>query len=163
MASVPHRITKNADKFQRIRDAVCVWDGCGSDPHPHLTAPLCMDHAKKLTVQVMLMTEKDPKPTPAQRAKRRASGVQVPEEPIGLVYFIKFSERIKIGFSTNVENRMKNLPHDEILALIPGTVSDEQALHKKFDAIRITGEWFANDPRLTDFIETLPVHETLAA
>ena len=163
MASVPHRITKNADKFQRIRDAVCVWDGCGSDPHPHLTAPLCMDHAKKLTVQVMIMTEKDPKPTPSQREKRRAKGIPVPEERMGLVYFVTFSDRIKIGFTTDLTGRMRTVPHDEILAVIPGTVSDEQALHKQFDAIRITGEWFADDPRLTDFIKTLPVHETLAA
>jgi hypothetical protein len=58
---------------------------------------------------------------------------------------------------------MKNVPHDEILALVPGTLSTERMYHNKFDALRITGEWFDNDPRLTDFIKTLPVHESLAA
>jgi hypothetical protein len=167
MASVnQNRVLKNASKFQNIRDVVCVWDGCGLDAHPHLTAPLCMDHAKKLTVQVMLLTAKDPKPSTKQQAKKHAAEVHrlhAPKERVGLVYFIKFSDRVKIGFTTDLATRMRQLPHDEILAVIPGTVSDEQALHKKFDALRITGEWFDNDPRLTDFIKTLPVHESLAA
>ena len=166
MSSVDQRILKNVDKFQNIRDVVCVWDGCGSDAHPHLTAPLCMDHAKKLTVQVMLLTTKDPKPVTTRKQIKQVADLHrmdIPKERQGLVYFIQFADRIKIGFTTDLPTRMRQLPHDKILALIPGAVSTERQLHRKFDAIRITGEWFANDPRLTDYIETLPKHELLAA
>ena len=167
MSSVDERILKNLDKFQNVRDVLCVWDGCSDDAHPHLEAPLCMNHAKRLTVQVMLLTAKDQKPEkraePVKRTASKLHRLDIPKERQGLVYFIKFADRIKIGFTTDLPTRMKQLPHDQILALIPGAVSTERQLHKKFDDIRITGEWFANDPRLTDYIDTLPKHELLAA
>lgn len=166
MTSVDQRVLKNLDKFQPIRDVVCVWDGCGNDSHPHLSAPLCMDHAKRLTVQVVLLTQKDPKPLATKKQAKAAADVHrmdTPKERQGLVYFIQFGDRVKIGFTTDLPTRMKQLPHDKILALITGAVSDERKLHRKFDDIRITGEWFAADPRLFDFIDTLPVHDLLAA
>jgi hypothetical protein len=126
-----------------------------------------MDHAKRLTVQVMLLTQKDPKPAPTKkRAEKPATDLHrmdIPKEKQGIVYFIQFGDRIKIGFTTDLPTRMRTLPHDKILALIPGAMSDERKLHRKFDDIRITGEWFAADARLFDFIETLPRHELLEA
>lgn len=148
---------------------VCVFTDCNADPNPELSAPLCMDHAKMLTVQVMLLTNTSVKTS----SKRMAGTANVKKftDPYsedaksrnGLIYFAQFGDRIKIGFSTDVTGRMKSIPHDKVLALIPGSFASERALHKKFDAIRITGEWFANDPRLTSYIATLPVHERLAA
>lgn len=167
MASVSQkRGLTNASKYQAIRDIVCVWDGCGNDAHPHLSAPICMDHAKKLTAQVVLLTTKDPTPSTTRQAKKQAGQARSeygPKEKLGLVYFIRFADRIKIGYTTDLPTRMKTVPHDEILALVPGTMADEKTLHRKFNSLRITGEWFANDPRLTDFIKTLPVHQALAA
>jgi hypothetical protein len=81
----------------------------------------------------------------------------------GYVYFIRFSDRIKIGYTDDPHRRLKNLPHDEILALVPGTMSTEKKYHNMFKDLRLTGEWFASHRRLLDFIGTLPKHELLNA
>jgi hypothetical protein len=167
MPSINVNNPQNLGSRPRGRDALCVWDFCKNEPNEGLNAPLCMDHAKQLTVQVMLLTSNKVRPS-RKGMTNRAEPAHKPEPETraakkGHVYFIRFGDRIKIGFTTSVTTRMKNLPHDEILALVPGTLSTERMYHKQFDAIRITGEWFDNDPRLTDFIKTLPVHETLAA
>ena len=161
VGNAPHMIV-------REQDMVCVYNGCNVSPHPELSAPLCMDHAKKITVQVMLLNNTTVTQATPNFGRTNARKIAEPYAPggrsrDGLVYFIRFGDRIKIGFTTSLKNRMKGLPYDEILALIPGTVSDEKKLHKKFDDIRITGEWFDHDHRLTDFIKTLPKHELLAA
>jgi len=166
MASITEDNPRNLGARVRGRDALCVWDYCNDVPSEDLGAPLCMNHAKQLTVQVMLLTSKTVRPISKTRTSTEHAHTATPETRAtkkGHVYFIRFGDRIKIGFTTSVTTRMKNVPHDEILALVPGTLSTERMYHKQFDAIRITGEWFDNDPRLTDFIKTLPVHETLAA
>lgn len=66
------------------------------------------------------------------------------------VYFISYGEGapIKIGYtSTPVDRRLAGLqtsaPHKLIvLGEMEGTRADEQALHARFDADRMRGEWF---------------------
>ena len=54
---------------------------------------------------------------------------------------------IKVGFSTNPNNRMRHYdcgPYPcEWLGVWPGTIDDEREFHAKFRGIRLTGEWFA--------------------
>lgn len=60
------------------------------------------------------------------------------------VYYIRFGDRIKIGTSSSLKGRLNSLPHDEILALEPGSYAVERQRHRDFARLRIDGqrEWF---------------------
>ena len=149
--------------------SVCAYDNCNADPNEELAAPLCMEHAKKVAVQVMLLTNTSVNPTmkgiggKATAKKLAAPYSPQPRDRAGVVYFIQFGDRIKIGFTSDLKRRMQVLPHDKVLAVIAGTMTDERRCHEKFAHLRLTGEWFSAGPELLKFINKLPVHETLAA
>jgi hypothetical protein len=80
------------------------------------------------------------------------------------VYFMQergnASAPIKIGVSRDVERRRGELQRAErvilsVLASMEGTVRDEQALHERFSAHRLHGEWFAPAPELLSHIAAL--------
>lgn len=78
------------------------------------------------------------------------------------VYFIQagFSGDIKIGFSYNIEKRLKVLQtsHSEklrILAALNGDRIVELELHQRFGSYRKKGEWFEPHPELMQFISVL--------
>lgn len=73
----------------------------------------------------------------------------------GLVYYIRFGDRVKIGYTTNLKSRLRVLPHDEVLATEQGSMSVERARHATFDALRVTGEWFRYEEPLVSHIESL--------
>ncbi|NYH51424.1 hypothetical protein HNR06_001013 [Nocardiopsis arvandica] len=68
--------------------------------------------------------------------------------PGHLVYYLRFCCRIKIGKTTDLDARLKSIPHEEILAIEPGDVFFEQILLWEFGRYRITGEWFSQGPEL---------------
>ena len=75
-------------------------------------------------------------------------------EPV--VYFAEIGDRIKIGFSTNVANRMKTFrtssTNVELLLVIPGDRALEARFRCLFAEQRIEREIFRRDPRILDFI-----------
>lgn len=78
----------------------------------------------------------------------------------GWVYFIHdpSTSRIKIGFSADVEKRLRSLQTGSsstlsILGKMRGTDEDERSLHQRFGAHRVGGEWFHAAPELTAFID----------
>ena len=78
----------------------------------------------------------------------------------GFVYFVTDGEAVKIGFSGAPDGRVADLqistPRElKPLAKFPGTMADEQAVHALFQDLRIRGEWFRPDQRITDFIARL--------
>lgn len=76
-------------------------------------------------------------------------------DPKALVYYIRFGDRIKIGTTTNLANRLTALPFDEVLAVEPGSHFLERSRHKQFAHLRIKGEWFRAEDELLRFIEGL--------
>lgn len=77
----------------------------------------------------------------------------------GWVYFLHdpSTQRIKIGFSSNVEKRVRGLQTGSsstlaILGKMKGTAEDERSLHQRFGAHRVSGEWFHAAPELTAFV-----------
>jgi hypothetical protein len=64
----------------------------------------------------------------------------------GFVYFIRLGDRIKIGYTENVKQRLSQLPHEEVLGVVPGTMDDEQGWHKLLADYRTVGEWFRAEP-----------------
>lgn len=81
----------------------------------------------------------------------------------GLVYFIaaRQSGMVKIGFtSKTAQERLAGLQTGssetlEVLATIPGSTKDESELHRRFSALRITGEWFKLEGALRSFIRSI--------
>ena len=80
------------------------------------------------------------------------------------VYFIQgeITRRIKIGFSDQVDKRIKALETSEPLRLLhvmPNVSTDmERDLHKKFAHLRVIGEWFDGEQELIGYIKSLPPH-----
>ncbi len=73
------------------------------------------------------------------------------------VYFIRSGDLIKIGYTSDLEERKRNLQVNnptivEIIKTIPGGYQEEQQLHQKFAHLNKTGEWFYAAQELLDFI-----------
>lgn len=60
------------------------------------------------------------------------------DAPGGVVYYIRRGEYVKIGTTTNLRNRMRDLMPDEILAVEPGSYDLESTLHATFAEIRLS-------------------------
>jgi hypothetical protein len=80
----------------------------------------------------------------------------------GFVYFVQgeFGGGIKIGYSKTPESRLKQLQTSypdtlKILVLVPGSNKDEKSYHRKFEHIKLNGEWFKPEKELIDEIEIL--------
>lgn len=79
------------------------------------------------------------------------------------VYFIQHGEggEIKIGTTCgNPYARMSTLQTGtplelRLLVSIPGGVAEEVAVHERFAALRVRGEWFRPEPALLEFIASL--------
>lgn len=82
-------------------------------------------------------------------------------EKQGYVYFLRFRDRIKIGFSTCLVSRFEAIPHEEILGYVPGTMRDEKRCHAAFAHLRENGEWFRIEPDLLEFIASVDMQHTL--
>lgn len=67
---------------------------------------------------------------------------------------------VKIGTSTQVEKRVRNLSHQsgqslKILKCIKGSYTNESEIHRKFSSKRHHGEWFVYDYELENYINSL--------
>lgn len=76
-------------------------------------------------------------------------------DPFGVVYYIAFGDRIKIGTTTDLKARMSALPHDEILAVEPGSNELEKRRHREFGEHRLRGEWFRDVAALREHASDL--------
>lgn len=81
---------------------------------------------------------------------------------LGYVYFLqdKSTGYIKIGFSTQLEKRIKalgtGLPEKpELLARIKAYAHEEARYHTMFCGDRIRGEWFKPSVRIMNYIKDL--------
>jgi DNA-binding XRE family transcriptional regulator len=77
-----------------------------------------------------------------------------------MIYFIKHTEYVKIGYTHDIHTRLSQLQIScpiklSILGLIEGTVEDENTHHLKFKHLHSHGEWFKHTQELDEFIETL--------
>lgn len=136
------RPTSTGARLQKPEDAVCGWDDCRRSVS---ALPICWDHALEAHAIVQATFA-----SIIESQLQTLPGAGGPRP--GYVYFIQFGDRIKIGFSTDPENRVRALPHDKVLAVIPGTRLNERQLHAAFADLRLTGEWFREDQRIHDFV-----------
>lgn len=97
---------------------------------------------------------------------RKANTYQKPSKKgmSGFIYFIQgiSGGPIKIGYTTDLENRLKTLQTGypdrlEYLLAFPGSPEHEKALHKQFAQYRLNGEWFNPDPKVLERIKHFTV------
>lgn len=74
-----------------------------------------------------------------------------------VVYFIQWGDRIKIGTSENIRERLVHLYHDEVLALEPGDRAQERRRHNQFASHKIKkyNEWFEAAPEILELTANL--------
>lgn len=73
------------------------------------------------------------------------------------VYLVKIGKHIKVGFSTNLDARLKSFQTTsvfvDLLLAIPGDRSLEKTLHRLLDEIKVARELFHDDWRIRQFIQ----------
>ena len=77
-----------------------------------------------------------------------------------MIYFIKHTEFVKIGHTTDISNRLNQLQTNcpvklIVLGLIEGNFNDEKLHHQKFRHLCSYGEWFEYKIELSQYIESL--------
>lgn len=139
-------------------ERMCAWPRCEAGPSIEIDVPLCGPHAARVYRRVAeamravetprLRADMGARPSPT-RARRNT------KDTPGVVYFARFGELVKIGFTTNLRQRMAAIRPDELLATTPGTMRDEEAMHHRFGDAWSRGELFRPTGRLMSFIDTL--------
>ena len=76
----------------------------------------------------------------------------------GHVYFLRASNTVKIGFSTNLRSRLKSIrtgcPDEaKIVKIVRGGMKVEKSFHDRFAEYRTKGEWFELRGRLAKYLE----------
>lgn len=75
----------------------------------------------------------------------------------GLIYFAGYGDYVKIGFTTDLAQRLSELQTGapeklKIILAIPGTLRDEAAAHRRFARSRLKGEWFRRSGAIEEWI-----------
>jgi len=112
----------------------------------------CLEKLPEMAKRVDRLVEITPAPPKYKRAPSRAK-----LRPPSQVYFIQCGEAVKIGRSVKPFERVASLSTSnhqalELLATTPGSSAEEKALHKKFAAYHIKGEWFRYSAEIAKFI-----------
>lgn len=87
-------------------------------------------------------------------------------EECEMVYYVRFGDRVKIGTTKNLRQRLTVVPHDEVMATEPGGPHVERQRHKQFAHLQIRKgshrEWFTLTPELADHIAVVRARECTA-
>lgn len=146
---VTHWIGVDVDEVTTTE--TCCYPWCESAQTEHTSLPLCNRHIVKVYRQAQnIIRDAMPELEPAQYRRSRFE-MDTP----GVVYFIRLGSLVKIGFTTALAQRLRDLPFEEVLGVKPGTMRDEKDLHSRFGHLRQTGEWFRAEPDLLDFIASV--------
>lgn len=141
-----------------VRDdiALCGYGDCLAAQSEVVGVKLCDHHALKVYREVeatlrpprrddlaylMSMVPRGPGP-----------GTTVKLDTPGTIYYLRLGNRVKIGFTTNIERRMREIPHEELLGADEGTPLDEQRMHAACAPWHVTLEWFQDCPDLRAII-----------
>lgn len=92
----------------------------------------------------------------------RVLGEKSESDVLGIIYAIQntTSKNIKIGFTTkDINYRLKQLQTGnenklQLLYSIDGSFKTESSIHKEFKDLRLEGEWFRFDERITEFFNS---------
>ena len=88
-----------------------------------------------------------------QELRERAAQERKDAATVGVVYYIRFRDAVKIGTTINPDARLRDHPWDELLALEPGGRKTERLRHVELHKHRLTGEWFELNDAVSRHIE----------
>lgn len=79
-----------------------------------------------------------------------------------MIYIIRCGDAVKIGFSDNPFNRIKELQVGnperlKIIAMFPGSMRLERNIHARLKQYRINGEWFRWTPEVISILESVKI------
>lgn len=175
-------VTETPGRNKPSRSATCVRPQargvCGKPVPDDAPIPMCMPHlaqAWEFCGNVVSRERYDRSSDPQELAERWDDFLRLSREGLNergamlaglaadaevddmdsVVYYLKFADRIKIGFSRNLGQRLLAIPHDELLTVEPGARLVEARRHRQFAEHRIVGEWFAAAPILLEHVEML--------
>ena len=153
------------------REGMNDWCGVKECNRPQYKGmPLCEEHAQDICNEMMFhhmdinaayeahMRSED---TEAIRKEviRERLGVEeflaTYKQAPGIIYYLKVEDQVKIGFTTDLETRIKAYPPmAKLLATHPGTRETERQMHDKF-AEHLSGrkEWFREHLELETHID----------
>jgi len=77
------------------------------------------------------------------------------EERTSVVYYMQLGNRVKIGTSGDLRNRVKQISPERVLATEPGGTATEKQRHRQFADLRVVGEWFRLEGELVEHINEL--------
>ena len=83
-----------------------------------------------------------------------------------MIYLLKSGKFLKIGFTSNIENRIKQYkthnPDILVLSMMEGTREDEKKLHTLCKQWKYDTEWFYYNPKIIDlFLESNPNNKVI--
>lgn len=134
---------------------------CRSAPAPDVPVDLCREHvaqlARALAGKVLLAQDEDLDEEIARTLHAWEDRLPAHRATTGApcVYYMRFGDRVKIGTTTNLALRLEVIQHDELLATEPGSFAVERERHRRFAALRVTGEWFRYTGALAGHIASL--------
>jgi hypothetical protein len=143
-----------ADRIRRITRAgalICCWPGCHSEQWAELKVPMCRPHARHIHRVLAAQEQAQHDGWQTQYEARMAANRAANQ----VIYYLQVGGHIKIGWTSQLERRMRNYPpNTTLLAVHSGTRSDERQLHRKFAVHRSHGnEWYPLVPVILDHIK----------
>lgn len=148
---------------ERVRASIprpfgnCTAPGC-DEPMAKELWPLCFTHAVTIYTRMKQSEEVVEAViaqmcTPAKNDRNNAidaHDAKIRGTAEGFVYYLRVGDRIKIGYSVDVRQRMRAYPPDsELLAVEPGSLALERERHQQFAGQRAAGrEWFRPCPEI---------------
>lgn len=158
--------------------SVCLVPGCGDElvtygrlqherpeQRDHETVlPLCTRHLSVAYQQAnyrandALMVKANTLLLEQKAAKRKALEKQITEEwrqrTDGDIYFVRLNGLVKVGWSRDVDQRLRAYgPDVEVLAIYPGSRDDETNLHRQLRPVLARGrEWYEDCKIIADFV-----------
>lgn len=176
------RLRIESQRNARINRAIdwsgCIVPGCGESLIGYfrrpihqpdrrdstLELPICYTHAAVVWNGLLDHQTKDPKFAEAiadvhervaerKTNERAAAKTQHMANTNGHIYFVRLNGLIKVGWSRDVDARLRAYgPDVEILCIFPGTREDETNLHRQFRPVLARGrEWYQDHAILTDY------------
>jgi hypothetical protein len=149
------RANRHGIQIRGKEPAKCIWPRCSGAVATYPLTNLCDLHAQlvhnavaqdlnKLAAVIKLRRE------PSQPAPERTLREEV-------IYYVQVGGHIKIGWTSQLEQRMRNYPPNTVLlAVHPGSRSDERKLHRRFAVHRSHGqEWYPLVPVVLDHIKRM--------
>lgn len=138
-----------------------LGDFCENEVPPGAPVSMCGAHlvaAYRFCEEALGEAERSEKFERLVSRDRRRSGETGP----AVVYYMLFGKTIKIGATTNIHQRVRQLRPDALLATEPGYFDLERQRHEQFRKLKVDDgryDYFLAGAALIRFIEALPKTE----